>query len=105
MWTAPKPIVKAGFPCHPHKNGQKIANVYVCISYETGLPLYYRVTIGALANDHNFLTFEEAMMFCDLNNLWVDTTNWGDPNIGIMKFYSACTKVTLEDGRTVEVGD
>ena len=104
MWTAPKPIVKTGFPYQPHKNGQKIANVYVCTSYKTGLPLYYIVTIGSFLHIHNFLTLEEAMIFCDIHNFWVDTTDWNDPDIGLTKFYSPSTKVTLEDGRTIEVG-
>ena len=103
-WTPPKPIVKTGFPCQPHRNGQKIADVYACISYTTGLPLYYRVTVGASASDHNFLSFEEAMLFCDINGYWVDTDGWDDPKQGIYKFYSPSEVVRLEDGRVVEIG-
>ena len=104
MYTPPKNVVKTGLPYRPYKNGQKIAFVYVCISYETGLPLYYRVNIGSSAKDHNFLSFEEAMIFCDINGYWIDTTNWNDPNIGLTKFYYASDKVKLEDGRVKEVG-
>ena len=104
MWTKPKNIVKSGFPYQPHKNGQKIASVYACISYETGLPLYYRVNIGASAKDHNFLSFEEAVIFCDMNGYWVDTKGWDNPNIGLAMFYTTSTKVTLEDGRTITIG-
>ena len=104
MWTEPKNVVKTGFPRKPYKNGQKTASVYVCISYETGLPLYYRVNSGASAKDHNFLSFEEAMLFCDINGYWIDTENWDNPKIGLVKFYSPSDKVTLDDGRTVIVG-
>lgn len=104
MWTAPKNIVKTGFSSQPHKDWQKIASIYACISYETGLPLYYRVVVGASAKDHNFLSFEEAMVFCDLNGYWVDTTNWDKPNIGLLKFYSSTTKVELENGQTATIG-
>lgn len=103
-WTPPKPIVKTGIPCQPHRNGQKIACLYACISYETGLPLYYRVTVGASALDHNFLSFEEAMLFCDINGYWVDTDGWDDPRLGICKFYSPSSVVRLEDGRVIEIG-
>lgn len=104
MWTEPKNVVKTGFPRQPYKNGQKIASVYACISYETGLPLYYRVNIGASAKDHNFLSFEEAMLFCDINGYWVDTDGWDDPRLGICKFYSSSTVVQLEDGCVLEIG-
>lgn len=104
MWTEPKNVVKTGFQYQPCKNGQKIASVYVCISYETGLPLYYRINIGASAKDHNFLSFEEAMLFCDINGYWIDTEDWDNPKIGLVKFYSPSDKVTLNDGRTVVVG-
>lgn len=63
MWTKLKNIVKTGFPYQPYKNWQKVASVYAIISYETGLPLYYRVNSGVPAKDHNFLSFEEAMLF------------------------------------------
>jgi len=105
MWTPPKPVVKKGVSYQPYRTGQKIASVYVCISYETGLPLYYRVNIGASAKDHNFLSFEEAMLFCDINGYWVDTKDWGNPKLGINKFYSPSSKVQLEDGRVLEIGD
>ena len=105
MWTEPKNVVKARFPCQPYKNGQKIASVYVCISYETGLPLYYRVTIGASAKEHNFLSFEEAMLFCDINGYWINTQDWDNPEHGLIKFYSTAKEVKLDDGRTVEVGN
>ena len=103
MWTKPKNIVKTGIPYQPYKNGQKIASVYVCISYETGLPLYYRVNCGASAKDHNFLSFEEAMLFCDMNGYWIDTKDWDNPNIGLTKVYTASRRVTLEDGRIVAI--
>ena len=102
MWTNPKNIVKTGFPYQPYKCGQKIASVYVCISYKTGLPLYYRVSIPH--EDHCFLCFEEAMLFCDINGYWIDTKDWDNPNIGLVKFYSFSDKVTLDDGRTIVVG-
>ena len=104
MWTEPKNIVKTGFPCQPYKNGQKIASVYVIISYETGLPLYYRVNAVPASKDHNFLSFEEAMLFCDLNGYWVDTQDWDNPCIGLTKIYSTSRRITLEDGRTITVG-
>ena len=116
MYTRPKKIVKTGVPCKPHADGQQIAEVYVCISYETGLPLYYRVSIGRVSlyhlsrglnmnlKVHNFLTFEEAMLFCDINGYWVDTRFWSDPDIGMTMFYSPSTTVQLDDGRTIEVG-
>ena len=105
MWTEPKNVVKTGFPCQPYKNGQKIASVYVCISYATGLPLYYRVNNGASGKDHNFLSFEEAMLFCDINGYWIDTQDWDNPNIGLFKFYSTAKEVKLDDGHIVEVGN
>ena len=101
MWTKPKNIVKTGFPCQPYKNGQKVASVCAIISYETGLPLYYRVNIGASAKDHNFLSFEEAMLFCALNGYCVDTKGSDNPYIGLAMFYTTSNKVTLEDGCTM----
>lgn len=104
-WTLPKPIVKTDFPRQPHRNGQKIASVRACISYMTGLPLYYRVNTGSSALNHNFLSFEEAMVFCDVNGYWVDTDGWDDPKLGICKFYSPNTVVRLENGCVLEIGD
>ena len=103
MWTKPKNIVKTGFPCQPYKNGQKVASVYAIISYETGLPLYYRVNIGSSAKDHNFLSFEEAMLFCDINGYWINTEGWDNPCIGLTKIYSTLRRITLEDGRTITI--
>ena len=106
MWTPPKNVVKLGIPYAPYKFGQLIANVYVCISYSTGLPLFYSVIVcdNAINNCHNFLTFEEAMLFCDMNGYWIDTKDWDNPDIGIIKCYCASDKVLLEDGRVIEVG-
>lgn len=103
MWTPPKPVIKKGVSYQPYRTGQKIASVYVCVSYKTGLPLYYRVVIGASAKDHNFLSFEEAMLFCDINGYYVNTKDWGNPKLGINKFYSPSSKVRLEDGRVLEI--
>ena len=103
MWTKPKNIVKTGFPYQPYKNWQKVAYVYAVISYETGLPLYYRVNAVPTSKDHNFLSFEEAMLFCDLNGYWVDTKDWDNSCIGLIKIYSTSRRITLEDGRTITV--
>lgn len=106
MYTPPKNVVKFGIPYVPYKVGQLIANVSVCISYSTGLPLFYNVAVcnNAITDYHNFLTFEEAMLFCDMNGYWIDTRNWNDPDIGLIKFYYPHTKVKLEDGRVIKVG-
>jgi len=116
VYTHPENIVKTGIPRQPHKNGQPIASVYVCISYKTGKPLYYRVdtaptpvcsVYSELVKDvvHNFITFEEAMVYCDVNGYWVDTTDWDNPSIGMIKFCTTARKVLLENGKTLKICD
>lgn len=108
MWTPPKNIVK-DVPFKHHLDGQTTANLYVCISYCTGLPLYYRVEVMKIStyqstSIYNFLSFEEAMLFCDLHGYWINTQDWNDPNIGLIKFYSPSPYVHLENGDTMYVG-
>ena len=106
MYTPPKNIIKLSIPYVPYKIGQLRANVYACISYSTGLPLFYTVAVcNAITDYHNFLTFEEAMLFCDMNGYWIDTRNWNDPDIGLNKVYCPNIKVKLEDGRIIEIGN
>ena len=97
-----KPLVfTSGYSTAEHIPGQKIADVKAAIDYDTGEVRYFRVTIGASANEHNFLTFEEAMLFCDINNYWIRSTElWRNPNVGMLKIW-ADNRVKLEDGRDV----
>ena len=104
MWTPPKNVVKTGIPYAPYKAGQPIAHLHVCVSYHTGLPLFYSVTVEDIYDYHNFLTFEEAIVFCDMNGYWVDSKDWSNPDIGLNKCYYVNDKVKLEDGRVIEVG-
>ena len=100
-FNAYKPLVfTSGYSTAPLRKGQKIADVKAAIDYDTGEVCYFRVTIGADVQEHNFLTFEEAMIFYDVNDLWFDSTYWSNPKIGMMKFWCS-RQVTLEDGRTI----
>ena len=100
-FNAYKPLVfTSGYAKNDYVPGQKVADVKAAIDYDTGKVRYFRVTIGASAREHNFLTFEEAMLFCDINDLWIDSKHWSDPKIGMMKFWCS-RQVTLEDGRTI----
>ena len=80
-----------------------IADIFVCISYTTGLPLFYRVhTNGSY---HNFISFEEAVIFCDLHDYWIDTSDWSDYRIGLTKFYVTCNSIDLENGTKLKIDD
>lgn len=106
MWTEPKNVVKTGFPSKPYREGQTIADIFVCISYTTGLPLFYRVqTYDNKDSQHNFISFEEAVMFCDLHDYWIDTSDWSDYRIGLTKFYVTCNSVDLENGTKLKIDD
>lgn len=99
-----KPLVfRSGYSKVAYQPGQKIADVKAAVKYSTCEPLYFRVTIGSCAKEHNFMSFEEAMLFCDVNNLWIDTKDWDDPKKGMLKFYAYECVVTLENGLIVEL--
>ena len=129
MWTKPKPIVVEDLPKQIHKKGQATADIRVCISYSTGEPLFYVASITyyhsvnnsaistasedyALASkdcvlssikDYAFMTLEEAMMFCDLHDIYVDTTSWN--TTGLISFYAFQHVIKLENGSTYVLPD
>lgn len=101
QWN-PRPfVIKSRFDGSFPQPSQQIAVVELAIDGEWQ-PLYFRVTTYIDDKEHNFLTFEEAMLFCDLNNLWVNTIGWNDPYCGISAFFVYGHTVTLDNGQTVE---
>lgn len=130
MWTKPKPIVVEDLPKQIYKKGQATADIRVCISYSTGEPLFYIASIirchdannsailatsiednalasidNALASikDYAFMTLEEAMVFCDLHDIYVDTSCWS--TLGLVSFYTALRTIKLENGSTYVLPD
>lgn len=102
MWTKPKPVIVDDLPKQIYKKGQATADIGVCISYSTGEPLFYIVTVNSTAaiaiEDHAFMTLEEAMVFCDLHDIYVDTSCWS--TLGLRSFYTCQRTIKLENGST-----
>lgn len=98
-----KPLVfKSGYQKKPYSADQRYASVRAAIDYDTDEVLYFQVCIGSCATEHNFLSFEEAMLYCDINNLYVDTKDWDNPKIGMDKFF-ANKKFVLDNGTIVDL--
>lgn len=108
MWTKPKPILVENLPKQIYRKGQSTADISVCISYSTSEPLFYVATLNSSniaigIEDHTFMTLEEAMVFCDLHDIYVDTTYW---NItGLISFYTCQHVIKLENGSTYVLPD
>lgn len=96
MYTAPKPFLK---PCsgQAHKPGQACTTMFVHVSYESGEHKYFSLRLNG--HDYNFASFEEAMVFCDMNDLYVDDRLW--PAYGLPMVVDDRKCVTLEDGRVL----
>lgn len=129
MWTKPKTIIIEDAPKQIYKKGQATADIRVCISYSTGEPLFYVASVihyhsannsaiptasndNALANkdyalasikDYAFMTLEEAIVFCDLHDIYIDTTSWS--TLGLISFYAFQRVIKLENGSTYVVPD
>jgi hypothetical protein len=104
MWTKPKPILVEDLPKQIHREGQLIADISVCISYSTGEPLFYVVSVNSTGiKDYAFMTLEEAIVFCDLHNIYVDTVCWS--TLGLVSFYTTLRAVKLENGSTYVLPD
>lgn len=105
MWKPPKHIIKTGFSQKFRAKDQESAGITVCIDFDTGTPLYYEVVVvhyGKIGTTrHNFLTFEEAMMFCDINNYCVDTHGWD--TYGLVMFYTIAHEIKLENGKVISL--
>ena len=97
MYTAPKPLLK---PCSgkTYKPGQFCVDIYVHVSYETGEYKYFSLRLHK--RDYNFASFEEAMMFCDMHDLYVNDSLW--PRFGLCMMIDEHKNVTLEDGRVLQ---
>ena len=107
MWTKPKPIIVEDAPKQIYKEGQLMADISVCISYSTAEPLFYvaivNSTVAVSIKGHTFMTLEEAMVFCDLHDIYVDTTCWS--TLGLRSFYTCQRAVKLENGSTYVLPD
>lgn len=129
MWTKPKPIIVEDAPKQIYKKGQATADIRVCTSYSTGEPLFYVASVihyhsannsaipttsndyalaskdCALASikDYAFMTLEEAMVFCDLHDIYVDTSYWS--TLGLLSFYTFLRVIRLENGSTYVLPD
>ena len=115
MWTKPKPIVVEDLPKQIHKKSQATADIRVCISYSTGEPLFYVASVARYHNannsavlaanikDYAFMTLEEAMVFCDLHDIYVDTSCWS--TLGLLSFYACQRVIKLENGSTYVLPD
>lgn len=131
MWTKPKPIIVEDAPKQIYKKGQATADIRVCISYSTGEPMFYVASVtrchdannstilatsiedNALAStkdcaltsikDYAFMTLEEAMVFCDLHDIYVDTSYWS--TLGLVSFYTSLRVIRLENGSTYVLPD
>lgn len=81
-------VIKSGYSNVPYRIGQNIAWVKAGIDYDTGEVVSFRVMYGPQHEIRYFKTFEEAMMFCDINDFYIEETEkWSDPHIGMSKFF------------------
>ena len=104
MWKPPKHIIKTGFSQKIRSKDQAVAGITVCIDFDTSTPLYYEVVVyyeKIKTTRHKFLTFEEAMVFCDINDYCVDTYGWD--TYGLTMFYTNAHKIKLENGKIISL--
>ena len=98
------PIIVKDLPKRKRRVGQWIANISVCISYSTGEPLFY--SVRTKLDDyvsHRFLSLEEAMVWCDMHNLYINTNGWD--KTGLMQVYALEQMMPLENGSMLTLPD
>ena len=97
MWTAPKPIIKTGYP-NKRDSSFNYGDLKACIDYATGKVLFYSLRYGK--NTLDFPSFEEAMLYADLHDINIDTFGWD--KYGILMFYDTNAEIgrmkTFADG-------
>ena len=90
-WTKPKPCIKRGFKkitlMQKMQQSCLIGTVYAATDYKTGKTIYYILEANAIST--TFSTFEQLMIYADLNSIALDTADW--ETYGIIRCYTTAS--------------